>query len=125
MSAIQPSGPVVLMVDDDQELLEEYQELLECDGVDALICNDPFRAIEIVSENNSISVVLSDLLMEGMDGLTMISRMQQAVVDRNLHFALITGAREVQPNLPGSSVRVLYKPVDPDILVRTITGFLA
>lgn len=124
MSAFQPQGPVVLMVDDDQELLEEYQELLECDGVVALICSDPFKAVEIVCENNAISVVLTDLLMDGMDGLTMISRMQQAVSDRALHFALITGAREIQPDLPNSNVRVLYKPVDPDILVGTITGFL-
>lgn len=124
MNATEPHAPVVLMVDDDQELLEEYQELLECDGVDALICNDPLRAIEMVCENRSIEVVLTDLFMDGMDGLTMINRMQETLTDRSLHFALITGASEVQPDLPGSNVCILYKPVDPDQLISTITGFL-
>lgn len=125
MTATEPHAAVVLLVDDDQELLEEYQELLECDGIDALICSDPFQALEMVSENRSIEVVLTDLLMDGMDGLTMISRMQQTVSDRPLHFAIITGASEVPTDLPGSNVRVLYKPVDPDDLVGTISGFLA
>lgn len=124
MNSTQPHAPAVLMVDDDQELLEEYQELLECDGVDTLICNDPLQAIAMVCEDSSIEVVLTDLLMDRMDGLTMISRMQQSVTDRALHFALITGASEVQPNLPGSNVRILYKPVAPDELVETIAGFL-
>lgn len=124
-SACQPLGaPCVLMVDDDLELLEEYRELLECDGLASAICNCPARAIDLLRATRSIHVVLSDLRMDGMDGITMIRTMRAAVPDRPLGFALVTGSTELDAKCVGHDVRVLYKPVDPDELVATITELL-
>lgn len=123
--ACKPSGtPCVLMVDDDLELLEEYRELLECDGLTSAICNSPIRAVDMLRATQSIQVVVSDLRMNGMDGITMIKAMRSAAPDRQLAFALVTGATEIDPDFAGHDVRVLYKPVDPDELIATITELL-
>lgn len=117
-------SPRVLMVDDDLELLEEYRELLECEGVASAICDSPVMAVRLLSEIQSIDVVLSDLLMEGMDGIAMINAMRLVVPDRQLAFALVTGSTEIEPGLAGHDVRVLYKPVDADELIDAITKLL-
>lgn len=119
-----PQCPTILMVDDNLEMLEEYRELLECDGLIATICDCPARAIDLLRDSPTISVVLTDLRMDGMSGTTMIEKMRTTVPDRQLSFALVTGATELGPELPNAEVRVLFKPVEPDQLVAMILEML-
>ena len=112
--------PVVLMVDDDLELLEEYRELLECDGICAAICDDPYRALSIVRDTPSISFVLTDLRMDGLNGAELIDQMRSEFASRSLRFALVTGATEVRQNLCGPDVDIIYKPVSGEDLVALI-----
>lgn len=114
------SLPVVLMVDDDLDLLEEYRELLECDGICAAICDDPYRALDMVRDTPSIGFVLTDLRMDGLNGAELIVRMRTEFPSRALSFALITGATEVRPGLCGPDVHIVYKPVSGEDLVALI-----
>jgi len=59
----------VLVVDDEKMLLAMYKEMFEVLGCNALPCNDPGQAIELLKKNKNIDLLCTDLNMPKMNGL--------------------------------------------------------
>ena len=66
----------ILVVDDETAVRDTVCSILMQAGYECLPVASGRDALSILS-NEDISIVLSDLIMEGMDGLTMLSRMKQ------------------------------------------------
>jgi putative nucleotidyltransferase with HDIG domain len=67
----------ILVVDDETAVRDTVCTILSQAGYDCLPVTSGRDALSILRANESISIVLSDLIMEGMDGLTLLSRMKQ------------------------------------------------
>src|ERR1044072_135433 len=62
--------PLVMVVDDEEELGVLYMRFIELSGFDCKYFTDPKKALDTFSLNyNSYSLVITDLKMPGIDGI--------------------------------------------------------
>ncbi len=114
-----------ILVDDEEDILPEYQEMLELEGISALISSNPEEAFQIVSANSEIELVVTDLRMARLDGTGLIGKLRAALPHRKLRFIVITGDATTphDPELVGGPV--LLKPVDRRLLIQAVTQALS
>ncbi len=110
----------VLIVDDEPVTCETLGDVLEARGyiVDKAASGD--EALKKVKEGG-FEVALVDLKMPGMDGISTYKEMRK--IDPNLRIVLMTAyslESWVVLALKLGADGVLYKPFDPDIVVRNI-----
>lgn len=111
----------VLVVDDDPAICEFLKAALFGLGFDVRCAGDGITALARVEEFNP-DVVISDLLMPGMDGLTLL----KALADRlpTMRFVLITGAPSVGVAVEAitqGACDFVMKPLNPDRLAHLMS----
>ncbi|MDB5554044.1 MAG: Fis family transcriptional regulator [Rhizobium sp.] len=87
------SEPTVLLVDDEEELRLATAQALELQDLKV----EPFASAEDVLTRISYGfsgVVVSDIRMEGMDGMTLLQRIRE--IDHDIPVILVTGHGDVQ-----------------------------
>lgn len=120
------SSAMVLLVDDEQDILPEYQEFFEFAGFPTLTCADPVQAFDIILATPEIGVVITDLRMAQLDGASMIRDLRAALpVSRRVEFIILTGDASTQIMQDIADVPVFLKPADTDALVAAIRAALA
>ncbi len=63
----------ILVIEDEEMLLDSYCEILESSGYETLRANDGYKGLEILeAEKDSLSLVILDLMMPGLDGLEVL-----------------------------------------------------
>lgn len=119
------SRATAILVDDEEDVLPEYQELLELEGFETLVSSDPEEAFTTVCARSDIELVITDLQMVRLDGASLIRRLREALPERRLRFIVITGDATTQhdPDVVGGPV--LLKPVDCGALVAAVEAALA
>jgi DNA-binding response OmpR family regulator len=116
----------ILLVDDEELILPEYQEFLEFKGFVALIAKDPEQAFITVMERSDIGVVVTDLRMAKLDGASLIRKLRATLPDsRHVEFIILTGDVNSQLDVQSLNVPILIKPVDTDAFVTAIKAALA
>lgn len=111
----------VLIVDDELAALEEYGELFELLGLHVATESSPITAFERVLADPAIRVVVTDLRMARLDGVTLIQTLRQSLPpEREVHFIMLTGMIDLAPDQKLADVPALAKPVDFDLLLRMI-----
>ena len=119
-------SPCILLVDDEVDILPEYQELLEMEGFAALTESNPRAAIQIVLDHPSIALVITDLKMAEMDGALLIERLRAAVPPgRPMSYVVMTGDASSNQTMQLPGVPILLKPIDLAAFVTTIKTQLA
>lgn len=118
-------GPSAILVDDEEDILPEYQDMLELEGFDALVSPDPEQAFHLVCTTPSIRLVITDLRMARLDGAGLIGKLRDALPDRNLRFIVITGDATVDHDPAEIGGPVLLKPVDRRQLIQAVAQALA
>lgn len=114
-----------ILVDDEEDILPEYQEMLELAGFDSMATSSPEEAFQIVCSNPEIKLVVTDLRMARLDGASLIRQLKDALPERKLRFIVITGDATTvhDPALVGGPV--LLKPVDRNCLIQSVSKALA
>jgi DNA-binding response OmpR family regulator len=69
--------PTILIIEDDAYLSQFLRNELEADGYKVEIAGDGERGLEILT-NRPIDLVILDILMPKMDGITMATQYKQA-----------------------------------------------
>ena len=73
------SSPRVLVVDDDVEMLQFLQRILSRDGFDITTCSSGAEALlSLKSGDVEYDVILSDVRMPSLDGLTLVNKLKEA-----------------------------------------------
>lgn len=122
-----PASPRVLLVDDDPIVRDVLASSLEDAGYIVLQAESGAAALGLLGGGASADIIVSDLTMPVMDGLTVIRRAQEQVP--NLPAVLLTGyagdgaALAVGGALSGS-FSLLRKPVSGPQLVDRINALL-
>jgi PAS domain S-box-containing protein len=70
------SRPVVLVVDDDDEVLDVVAETLDRAGYEVLACSGVADALRCVEARADVGVVLTDLVMPGGSGLVLATQLR-------------------------------------------------
>jgi two-component system response regulator GlrR len=117
-------APKLLLVDDDESLLRLMSIRLKAEGFDVTSVDNGTQALRLMF-NNDFDVVLSDLRMPGMDGLSLFDEILQQ--QRDLPLILMTAHGTIKEAVAASQRGVfsfLTKPVDHkelrSILLRAI-----
>ncbi len=79
---------LILHVDDDQAMLDLVRKSLQKRGYEVLSISDPRLALDALSEH-SPRVVILDIDMPGLDGLTLLRDIKQRVA--GIHVVMLTG----------------------------------
>ncbi len=105
----------VLIVDDDPVCLEEYAELLESLGYPCQQAPDAATALRLICNDPRIGIVLTDLLMPEMDGLTLLDELaNRFMATRPLLAIVVTGQTSLDiaiSAMRSNAIDFLEKPV--------------
>ena len=113
----------LLVVDDDDLVREIVAESLKFAGYAVVSAGSGAEALAMLDTNESVDLLLSDLTMPGMDGLTLIRTAQQR--RQNLPAILLTGfadtvAKFAAEDTVSCSFSLLRKPIETRALIERI-----
>jgi len=77
----------ILLVDDDAAFRSEFKDFLE--GYSVAEAGDAKEALEILKKPNDIDLILLDIRLPGMDGLTLLQKIKEAAPDPSV--VILTG----------------------------------
>ncbi|MDB4998730.1 MAG: sigma-54-dependent Fis family transcriptional regulator, partial [Myxococcaceae bacterium] len=115
----------VLVVDDDPDMARAIADALESAGQRCAIVGSGAAALEACSAH-AFGVVISDVRMDGMDGLELMERLQQAHGD--LPVVLLTGAGSIPAAVDAvkrGAAQYIVKPADRFELQQAVARVLA
>lgn len=117
----------ILIVEDNEDSSDTFVFALRGAGFQTLTATDGYRAIEIVKEKRP-DLILMDASLPLMDGITatrLIRTLQDDELAR-LPIVCVTGhgLYYQQKALEANCNEVLIKPVEPSVLINTITRYL-
>ena len=111
----------IILVDDEEQVLKGLKIILRKSGYDVRIATNGFEALELQNED-PVGIIITDILMPGMDGIELISKLKSNYPDIKI-IAMSGGGRvsstdylEIAKKLNVSAV--LNKPFSlEDILI--------
>lgn len=125
----EPAGrrPVVLLVDDDKDVLDEMRELIETADFDCLTANSADEALRrIVRDESSIDLLVTDLNMGvGGSGLDLIRELNS--IGTFLPIIVLSGqaaSRDVVDALRLNVLDFMLKPIEPDYFLSILNRSL-
>lgn len=121
------NGQVILVVDDEASIREITKETLETYGYNVLTASDGTEAVtHYARENRKIDVVITDVLMPVMDGLSTIRALQKMNPDVKIIAASGVAMNKVLVDTSDPKVETfLSKPFTAEQLLRTIASVLS
>lgn len=117
----------ILIVDDDASVRSLVRDVLEIEGYDVDVAEDGFAALRRIEAVRPDCVVL-DVMMPGMDGHAVLSRIRAADGGPSLPVVMLTAAADDQQAWQAWSGGVDYflaKPFDPSELLRYLDYLFA
>ena len=111
-----PSDPVVLFVDDEEDVLRALGRFFARDPIVVLTASSGLAALEILSRE-PVNLVVADYWMKGMDGIMLLAEVGRLYPD--MPRLLFTGRPDSEIVLE-AGVRVLTKDMDPGLIRRVI-----
>jgi len=114
----------VLVVDDEKNQREIYTLILEDDGYQVTTAQSGEQALRFARENQ-FDLVLTDYMMTGMDGLTLLGELLKH--DPSIMVVMMTAhgsVESVKDALRGGAFDYLEKPIDRDQLLRIVENAL-
>ena len=116
----------ILVVDDEPDLehliLQKFRKKISSKEYEFQFARDGAEAIDIIVNNGSINLILTDINMPVMDGLTLLSKINE--LNNRLHRSVIVSAYGDMENIRTAMNRGAYdfitKPIDLNDLEITI-----
>jgi two-component system nitrogen regulation response regulator NtrX len=114
----------ILIVDDDQTTLASLARAFRLAGYEAVVCDNATRAIALL-KNDRFDLALSDVVMPGKDGLSMLEDLRDAGIATPI--VMISGQATVDMAVRATrlgAVDFLEKPISSDKLLLTVENAL-
>src|ERR1700748_2456664 len=119
--------PTILVVDDEPDLealvLQKFRRQIRDGAVTVMFAHDGLEALETLEQNPHFDMVVSDINMPRMDGLSLLARLQEAQ-DEDRKSTIIVSAYGDMSNIRTAMNRgafdFLTKPIDFGDLELTI-----
>ena len=114
----------VLVVDDDASTLASLSRAFRLAGYEAVVCDNTARAISLL-RNERFDIVVSDVVMPGKDGLSMLQELRDLGVGTPI--VMVSGQATVDMAVRATRLGAadfLEKPITTDKLLLTIENAL-
>jgi len=111
----------ILVVDDETPVREAVCSILAQAGYDCHPVTSGHDALTVLRSNDGVSIVLSDLIMEGMDGLTLLARMKQDYPE--IPVVMVTAVHDISVALAAirnGAYDYLLKPFEKEQLLAMV-----
>lgn len=112
----------VLTVDDSRTMRDMVSFTLKGAGYDVVEAGDGQQALTLIGANK-VDLVITDLNMPVMDGLTLIRRLRAAPAHRTLPILMLTTEADETKKAEGRSAGAtgwIVKPFNPDKLISVV-----
>ena len=103
----------VLVTDDDRDIVKAIAKLLELEGYSVIKAYDGLEALEALAENPEIKLVIIDIMMPNLDGLSAIMKIREK---RNIPVLVLSAKSEESDKVLGLSIGAddyITKPYSP------------
>jgi DNA-binding response OmpR family regulator len=117
----------ILMIDDEKDFTEIVSTLLDFHNFKVDTINDPREAMGCLHKT-SYDLVVTDLMMPGMDGFQLLDKLREDPKYHNTPVIVLSAktlSDDERKKLLVSNVSFLTKPFEPNGLVEKITQMLA
>ena len=118
------SGPWVLLVDDEPAIRAEMAEAIGDAGFHYLTAADVAEARGILADHDEVQIVVTDLRMPGLSGMSLIeSEPADNADERDREFVIMTGHGDKEEAIRALRLGVhefLEKPFDPERLLAAV-----
>lgn len=118
-----PNIPNILVVDDDRDIVSAIAKLLEMEGCHVLKAYDGLEALEVLCAN-PVHLILIDVMMPRLDGLSAMIRIRQT---KNIPILVLSAKSEDSDKILGLSMGAddyITKPYNPNELVARVKSNL-
>jgi CheY-like chemotaxis protein len=121
------NGELILVVDDERAIRDVVRETLEMNGYRVLTASNGTEALTLFLKNRSdIKLVLTDLMMPIMDGLSTIGALQSLEPKLRVIASTGLGVNGTLPDIAAKhTAAFLPKPFTPDALLKMLRETLA
>lgn len=113
-----PSGPWVLVADDDHQIAQLFKIQLEKEGYRVAVVNQGGRVVQVARQLQPELITL-DLLME-VDGLAVLQDLQADPATAAIPVVIVSVIPEAQTGLALGAVDYLVKPLDEGALIECV-----
>lgn len=114
--------PRILVVDDEEPVLQMVRDVLEEEGLDVLTAKEGRLALQ-AALHAPPNVILTDLMMPGMDGRALRKRLSQEPTTARIPVIVMSAAYAAHPD--DAFADVLPKPFEIEDLIQHIQRHLA
>ncbi|MDD5327700.1 MAG: response regulator [Phycisphaerae bacterium] len=120
--------PVVLVVDDEEDVLKMLEKRLTSQGYSVITATDGAEAVVLAKSRHPDIIILDIMMPRGMEGGQVAAELKDHPSTRNIPVIFLTGlcskAEEKRHgSIIGSNI-TLAKPVDPEVLLDRIKKLL-
>ena len=109
----------ILVVEDEPEILSLLQELFERRVYKVTACKSGNSALKL-AQKKQFSVILTDLIMPGIDGFKLIESLKELIPISRLIVMSGAGIQVLQDLTKLGVENYIVKPIDFDNLIKTI-----
>ncbi|MEO0014105.1 MAG: hypothetical protein RLZZ535_2494 [Cyanobacteriota bacterium] len=116
----------ILIIEDEQEIAQLIEQTLTKESFSCRIANDGLTALAIFKQQQP-DVVILDLMLPGLDGLEVCTRIRQQPYDKDPYIMMLTARGEEIDRVIGLSTGAddyLVKPFSPRELVARVRALL-
>ena len=109
----------ILIVDDNVELAENLAEILECEGIEAVVMTDS-REVKRRAAELGYDAAMIDVRMPEVDGIELCKALHDAHPEAKHLLMTAFTTEERLGQAQGYALRILWKPFGPDELLATL-----
>lgn len=116
----------ILAVDDSPSMRQMVSYTLERAGYDVVIAEDGREALSI-AQKTVVNLVLTDVNMPGMDGITLVKNLRQLHDYQYKPILILTTESSTEKKMQGKEAGAtgwIVKPFDPEKLLSTLRRVL-
>lgn len=117
--------PVLLIVDDEEDILELLESILES-KYKVLKASNGAEALQVIS-NETVHLIISDVMMPDMDGFELCKRVKSGVEYSHIPVILLTAKNTIQAKVEGLELGAdayIEKPFSKEYLLAQIHSLL-
>ena len=117
----------ILVVDDSKAIRLEVSKFLMSQGLTVDTADDGVEGLEKICASTNMKLVITDVNMPNMDGVTMIEKAREKLGDKPMHFIILTTgldtylrARSKKAGVKGLIVKPFNGPAAIDPIMKLV-----
>ena len=117
----------ILAVDDSPSMRQMVSFTLQNAGYNVVMANDGVEALKIAEDSPDLNLVLTDVNMPNMDGITLVKHLRGLDDYRFKPILILTTESSTEKKMMGKAAGAtgwIVKPFDPEQLINTLRRVL-